>query len=70
MSELNVLLYLYVRFLSEAARLRDKQPVRSRLGLRKKLQCKSFEWYLDNVWPENFFPKEDRFFGRVNISYC
>nr|XP_033322137.1 polypeptide N-acetylgalactosaminyltransferase 1-like isoform X1 [Megalopta genalis]XP_033322138.1 polypeptide N-acetylgalactosaminyltransferase 1-like isoform X2 [Megalopta genalis]XP_033322139.1 polypeptide N-acetylgalactosaminyltransferase 1-like isoform X1 [Megalopta genalis] len=55
----------YFKFNPEAARLRDKQPVRSRLALRKTLQCKSFEWYLDNVWPEHFFPKDDRFFGRI-----
>ncbi|CAK9812671.1 Polypeptide N-acetylgalactosaminyltransferase 3 [Anthophora quadrimaculata] len=55
----------YFKFNTEAAKLRDKQPVRSRLELRKKLRCKSFEWYLDNVWPEHFFPKDDRFFGRI-----
>lgn len=49
----------------EAARLRDKQQIRSRLELRKELKCKNFEWYLDNVWPDHFFPKDDRFFGRI-----
>ncbi|XP_043275535.1 polypeptide N-acetylgalactosaminyltransferase 1 [Venturia canescens] len=55
----------YFKFNPEAARLRDKQQVRNRLELRKKLGCKSFEWYLDTVWPEHFFPKDDRFFGRI-----
>ncbi|GAB1860072.1 Polypeptide N-acetylgalactosaminyltransferase [Camponotus japonicus] len=55
----------YFKFNPEAARLRYKQQIRSRLALREKLQCKSFEWYLENVWPEHFFPTDDRFFGRI-----
>ncbi|XP_014475304.1 PREDICTED: polypeptide N-acetylgalactosaminyltransferase 1-like [Dinoponera quadriceps] len=55
----------YFKFNPEAARLRYKQQIRSRLALREKLQCKSFEWYLENVWPEHFFPMDDRFFGRI-----
>ncbi|XP_033227688.1 polypeptide N-acetylgalactosaminyltransferase 13-like isoform X2 [Belonocnema kinseyi] len=55
----------YFKFNPQAARLRDKQQVRSRLEMRKNLQCKNFEWYLDNVWPEHFFPKKDRFFGQI-----
>ncbi|BES96786.1 polypeptide N-acetylgalactosaminyltransferase [Nesidiocoris tenuis] len=55
----------FFRYSPEADRLRDMQQIRSRLEIRKRLNCKSFKWYLDNVWPQHFFPTEDRFFGRV-----
>lgn len=32
----------------------------SRKLLRQSLQCRSFEWYLSNVWPDHFFPAADR----------
>ncbi|EDW31460.1 GL10955 [Drosophila persimilis] len=45
--------------------VKDKVNVTERVALREKLQCKSFAWYLENIWPEHFFPAPDRFFGKI-----
>lgn len=41
------------------------QNVSSRVGLKKQLNCKSFDWYLRKIWPQNFFPAPNKFFGRI-----
>ncbi|CAH1118570.1 unnamed protein product [Phaedon cochleariae] len=41
-----------------------------RKQLRQKLKCKSFKWYLDNVYPEKFIPDERVFaFGQVRTEF-
>ncbi|KAI7815448.1 polypeptide N-acetylgalactosaminyltransferase [Rhyzopertha dominica] len=41
-----------------------------RKQLRQKLRCKSFKWYLDNIYPEKFIPDENVFaYGQVRNKF-
>ncbi len=48
-----------------ASKASEGQDVQARLQLKKRLKCKNFAWYLQNVWPEHFFPAGNRKFGNV-----
>jgi len=42
--------------------------VSARKELRKKLNCKSFDWYLKNIFPELFIPGDALANGEASLS--
>lgn len=45
--------------------VRQSVNVEKRLELRKNLNCKSFKWYLENIFPETVLPIGPYFYGQV-----
>jgi len=49
----------------------DPGDVTERKKLRETLGCKSFKWYLQNIYPEAHIPIEYKSLGRVSrLTKC
>lgn len=59
--------YYYQRVGNEKG---DYGDISGRKSLREKLGCKSFEWYLKNIYPELFIPGESVAHGEIrNVAF-
>lgn len=54
----------FIRLLPDLASI-DFGNVSERIELRKNLKCKTFKWYLNNIYPDAPVPKQDSFVGQV-----
>jgi len=54
--------------MNPGARNVEVGDVSSRRNLRNKLQCKSFRWYLENIYPESQMPLDYFYLGEIRNS--
>ena len=62
-------LFTFVCLLTEDFFQGNYGDVTSRKLLRQKLQCKSFEWYLTEIFPELFIPSNAVASGEVSRQH-
>lgn len=60
--------------LNNSTIINEKLPnIEQRIRLKEQLGCHNFSWFLDNIWPQHFFPTKKRFFGQIkhqSSGYC
>ncbi|PIO74303.1 glycosyltransferase, group 2 family protein, partial [Teladorsagia circumcincta] len=59
--------FLFYKLAPQTGKLRSVVDLSERLELRRRLGCKSFRWYLENVFTDHHMPMEGDFFGRIHF---
>ncbi|ESO02363.1 hypothetical protein HELRODRAFT_65162, partial [Helobdella robusta] len=60
--------YKDLYFKKTSTHLGSYGDISGRVALREKLQCKSFKWYLDNVYPDQFVPTDCLAMGPISSA--
>ena len=47
----------------------DHGDLTEQKALRERLQCRSFDWYIKTIYPEQFIPSEALAVGEVRLRY-
>ena len=64
----NFSMVLIIWYICVGARNVDIGDLSPRRELRERLQCKSFRWYLETIYPESQMPLDYYYLGEVRMN--
>ena len=58
---------VFYTMMNPSAASSDYGSVVERLAFKKQMQCKSYRWYLENIYPESLIPVDFYSVGQVRL---